>query len=204
MDFSSLAREPYERRGILNSEMALILVTCRELGIKVMIESGRARGQSTYILAKYLPDVIVHSVEARPGPDTEFGIARLAGMPNVALHTGDGGVLLPKLASASDLPTAILLDGPKGERAVNVLAECFAYPHVRVGFIHDMRRLDYGAPSPHRAAAVNRFPNAAFSDDGIADHLKWLDDASDGAPFGEAHERQYGSYGPTLAMVHNS
>ena len=48
----AIAAEPYEHRGILHSEMALIIHTCRRLSVEVVIESGRARGQSTYMLAK--------------------------------------------------------------------------------------------------------------------------------------------------------
>ena len=74
----AIAAEPYEARGILHSEMALIIEACRRHDIKVMIESGRARAQSTYILAKYLPDVEIHSIEGRNGPDQVFGIERVA------------------------------------------------------------------------------------------------------------------------------
>jgi hypothetical protein len=208
-EMESIASEPYEPRGILHSEMALIIHTCRRLGVRRVIESGRARGQSTYMLAKYLPDANIHSVELRDHPDEAIARDRLAPYPNVALYCGDGAVLLPEAARAFDShkgPTALLLDGPKGEAAVNILEECFRYPHVVVGFIHDMRRLDHGGPSPHRAVAVERLPDHRFSDDPrIVAASSWMDAGivAQGGPAGPAHEAEFGSYGPTIGVFLN-
>jgi hypothetical protein len=203
--FEALAQEPYEHRGILHSEMALILYLARRLGIERIIESGRARAQSTYLLAKYLPDVEIHSVEARGGLDSEFGAARVRGFPNVALYEGDGAELVPALAE-DPRPTAILCDGPKGAAAVAILDRCFQYPHVRVGFIHDMRRLDHGQPSPHRACAVERLPRHKFTDEpGYVAWTSWMDAEAvkAGGPCGPQHETEFGSYGPTLGAFFN-
>ena len=204
----ALAQEPYEHRGIIHSEMALIIHTCRRLRIEVVVESGRARGQSTYLLAKYLPDVAIHSVELRNGADEDFGGKRVAHLANLVLHSGDGRTLLPQIALASvPYRTAILCDGPKGAAAVAVIEECFEWPHVLVGFIHDMRKLDHGGPSPHRAAAVERFANARFSDDPLlVAGSSWLDAnvIAAGGPVGPAHEREFGSYGPTVGVFMNS
>jgi hypothetical protein len=203
---AAMAAEPYEARGILHSEMALIIHTCRRLGVREVIESGRARGQSTYMLAKYMPDVEVHSVELRNHPDEAVARERLAAFENVSLYNGDGADFLPWLAAKATGPTAILLDGPKGAAAVDILARCFEYPAVCAGFIHDMRRLDHGGPSPHRAAAVSRFANRAFSDDPrLVAGSSWMDAAiiAGGGPAGPAHEEVFGSYGPTLGVFFN-
>ena len=206
-ELEAIAAEPYEPRGILHSEMALIIHICRRLGIEVVIESGRARGQSTYMLAKYLPDQHIGSVELRDHPDEAIARERLSRFSNVALHNGDGCSYVPMLCSRSDRPTAILLDGPKGAAAVSILRRCFfQYPHVLVGFIHDMRRLDHGAPSPHRADAIARLPNHAFSDDPrIVSAASWMDATiiAAGGPAGPAHEAVFGSYGPTVGVFFN-
>jgi hypothetical protein len=188
--------------------MALIIETCRRLGIKHVVESGRARGQSTYMLAKYMPDVRIQSIELRDHPDEDFAKERLKDFRNVNLWSGDGAKWVPYLAEhqACGDPTAILCDGPKGAAAVDIIARCFELPHVRVGFVHDMRTLDHGGPSPHRAYAVERFPDAAFSDDPrIVDRTKWLDAnviAANG-PVGPEHEKEFGSYGPTVGIFVN-
>lgn len=203
----AIAAEPYEHRGILHSEMALIIHTARRLGIEVFIESGRARGQSTCLLSKYLPHVQIHSVEMRSDADAEYGWSRCVGLPNVRLHAGDGRHVVPHLAAAAaPKRTAILCDGPKGAAAVAIIEQCFAHPHVLVGFIHDMRKLDHGGPSPHRAAAITRLPRHAFSDDPrITSASAWMDQnvVAAGGPAGPAHEQEFGSYGPTVGIFVN-
>lgn len=205
LTLQQIAAEPYERRGILHSEMALIIETCQRLGVKAVVESGRARGQSTYMLAKYMPDVAVHSVELRDHPDEAFVRERLARFENVSLYCGDGNTLVPMIARQQTVCTAILCDGPKGAAAVNIIAKCFELPHVAAGFVHDMRKLDHGGPSPHRAYALERFPNARFSDDPKLDRLSWLDAnvAAAGGPCGPAHVAEFGSYGPTVGVFLN-
>jgi hypothetical protein len=205
----AIAAEPYERRGILHSEMALMIHICRTLGIEMVIESGRARGQSAYMLAKYLPAAEIHSVELRGSPDEDFARERLGGFANVALYSGDGRGSLPLLAlgEARGRPTAVLCDGPKGAAAVEVVEDCFRLAHVRVGFVHDMRRLDHGGPSPHRAAALKTFPRAKFSDEPeLVAATSWLDASilSAGGPCGPTHEAEFGSYGPTLGVFMNA
>lgn len=207
MDLDDLAREPYEHRGIIHSEMALILHVLHRLRIARVIESGRARAQSTWILARYLPHVDIHSVEMRDDEDARFGRERVGNLPNVTLYDGDGCELVPMLAWLDERPTAILLDGPKGAAAVSILEKCFRRPHVKVGFIHDMRRLDHGGPSPHRAAAIERLPRHLFSDaPELVAQFSWLDGPviAAGGPVGPEHEKQYGSYGPTVGIFLNS
>lgn len=205
-DLQAIAAEPYEHRGILHSEMAMIIHTCKRMGVEVVIESGRARGQSTYMLAKYLPEAHVHSVELRDHPDEAFARERLAPFKNVDLWTGDGREILPQIAESRAGPMAILCDGPKGKAAVDIIAKCFEWPHVRVGFVHDMRMLDHGGPSPHRAYAIEKFPDARFSDDPrLIARTAWLDAnvvAANG-PVGPAHEKEFGSYGPTVGIFVN-
>lgn len=208
-----LCREPYEPRGILNSEMALIIGLAKAYSIDLFIESGRARGQSTYLLAKYLPDVEIHSIERSRDNDAIYAERRVGHLPNVTLQYGDGCSIIPALVEENaSRRIAILLDGPKGEKAVDLLAHCAGSGSVKVGFIHDMRKLDHGQPSSYRSAAEKRFPKHAFSDDAdLVAALSWLD-----APVWAAGEitgwRPYhirktasqapyeftGSYGPTV------
>jgi hypothetical protein len=206
VDLQALAAEPYEARGILHSEVALIIEACRSLGIKRFIESGRARGQSTYMLAKYMPDVEVHSVEGRMTQDEHFARARLAMLDNVKLYMGDGEMLLPMIASESVAPTAVFCDGPKGVKAVKVVRECFSLPQVMLGFIHDMRKLDHTLPSPHRDCAITHLPYHEFSDDPrLVERLSWLDAVIPESEVtrGPAHLEKHGSYGPTIGAFLN-
>jgi len=206
INLARIAQEPYEHRGINHSEMAIIIETCLDLGIETFIESGRARAQSTYMLAKYLPHVEIHSIEMRDDPDAQFGRQRAAVWPNVRMHEGDAREVLPRLVQkAFPSKTAVLCDGPKGLPAIALIAGCFQSPHVKVGFIHDMRRLDHGQPSPFRAAAIEAFPNHRFSDEPeLLSRYGWLDDKirDAGGPAGPAHETEFGSPGPTVGVFH--
>ena len=204
--FRRVATEPYEHRGILHSELALIIFVARALGIERFVESGRARAQSTYILGKYLPDVEIHSVDARDGPDERYGRDRVLHMANIELYQGDGMELVPQIVDDDERQTAILLDGPKGHAALDLIETCFQRPHVRVGFIHDMRRLDHGEPSPYRAAAEARFEISKFSDDpALVAGTSWMDAnaLNAGGPCGQRHEAEFGSYGPTIGAFFN-
>jgi hypothetical protein len=207
-ELQAIAAEPYEARGIPHSEMALIIDICRRFGVRVFIESGRARGQSTYMLAKYLANVEIHSVDFRPGhPDDEFARDRLEGFDNVFLHNGDGAHALPVLVKAcAPRRTAVLCDGPKGLFAVGVVEKCFRHPHVVAGFIHDMRPIDHGRPSPYRAAAEAVFAGF-FSDhpDYIA-NTSWMDAkvVEANGPVGPKQQAEFGSYGPTVGVFINT
>jgi hypothetical protein len=207
-ELHAIAGEPYEGRGILHSEMALVIDTCRRLSISAVLESGRARAQSTYMLAKYLPDTLIASIEARPThPDSLFGKERVSAFENVQLFDGDGknGVV----ALIDQLPykrIAVLLDGPKGLAALELLDRCFRRAsNVVVGFIHDMRRKDHGVASPFRVAAEAIHPRAVFSDAPEYAPFAWMDNdiLAAGGPVGPAHEVEYGSYGPTIGVFLN-
>lgn len=208
IDLAAIAAEPYEARGIPHSEMALIISTCRDLGVEIFIESGRARGQSTYMLAKYLPGVTIYSIDARPNhPDEAFARERLKGFSNVTLYVGDGAQVLPRLVRQSERPTAVLCDGPKGLFAVAVVEKCLRHPHVVAGFIHDMRPIDHGVPSPYRAAAQAVFANARFSDDPeYVAATAWMDAkvVEANGPVGPEQQKMFGSYGPTVGVFVNT
>lgn len=202
----ALAAEPYEQRGILHSEMAFVIHAIKRAGVQFVIESGRHRAQSTVMLAKYLPEVTIVSIEARDNADVRYGIERCNAYPNIKLASGSAFDLLPMLAESATVPTAILMDGPKGEQACGLLRQCFdSNPQIRLGFIHDMRRLDHGGPSAHRACAERTFARNWFSDDPrLVRHLQWLDEKiAHIAPCGSRHEQEYGSYGPTVGVFYN-
>ena len=146
VDLEDLAEERFEPYGIYHREMARILAVCRLLGIDMAIESGRARGQSTYVLAKYLgaSRVETHSVEFSRDAHATFAEDRLSIFgKNLILHYGNSFELIPRLLrSAQGRRIAILIDGPQGRRAIDLLSECTkASQEVRVGFIHDLQRL---------------------------------------------------------------
>jgi len=100
-----------QHSGILPSEMLLFVSQCLERGVPHVIESGRLRGYSTEVLAKFKDFWHVTSIEKRPDRPTDQRLA--ARYKHVMLLCGDG-VRLVRDSLTSHPRSGILLDGPKG------------------------------------------------------------------------------------------
>ena len=206
-----LGLESYETRGVFNSEMAAILAVSTALDIDLFVESGRARGQSTRILAKYLAanGVELHSFERARNADTEHADRQLAGAPNTTLHFGDARLAIPALLAATGAKRiAVLIDGPKGRKALDLLdATRAANPNVIVGFVHDLSRREDGHPNYARRAAEADYPNGFFTDDedfvAATRHLdtdiSTVNQGTDWQPY-RMGGHDLGSYGPTVGI----
>mgnify|MGYP001765801914 CR=1 FL=1 len=206
-----LGTESYETRGVFNSEMAAILAVCHRLGIDMVVESGRARGQSTRILAKYLAStgVALHSFERARNADTEHADRQLAGAPNTTLHYGDARIAIPALlAGTTAKRIAVLIDGPKGRKALDLLdAARAANPAVVVGFVHDLSNREKGRPNYARRAAERDYPGAFFTDDEtyvaatrhLDANISVVNDGTTWEPY-RMGGLDIGSYGPTVGI----
>ena len=139
---------PFEIKGILNSEMLLFVSLAETLGVKHIIESGRARGQSTEVIARWLAESIsstrFDSIEF-DSESEDVAIAesriRASGYP-VNLHYGDAFELLPEIINIDDDKKIILIDGPKGVDAVILGLEALANSKVVAVCIHDVHKDD--------------------------------------------------------------
>ncbi len=219
----SLYYEPYSIRGILHSEMALVLGFCQKLDIEVVIESGRARAQSTYILCKYLPNTPIYSIEMRKpseykksrGYDIGLGIERVKHFDNLTLISEGASTAIPAaLKKMEGKRIALLIDGPKGSMALAHM-KC-ALPKIEVGFAHDFRKIQHdGVLLNCRLKAEEKFPTAWFTDDPeYVTATSWLDQecwSTHDKPKGWTRKPKYwapyhqkghftDSYGPTLAV----
>jgi predicted O-methyltransferase YrrM len=176
-----VAGMPYERKGILYSEMLFFCVCVRGMRPRRILESGRARGQSTLLLALCFPDIPIISFEYdADSPDVPVAAARLKPFANVELRFGDATRLLPQLAVEGDV---VLIDGPKGFRSIRLALSLLAQGRVSMVFLHDMTRgtlerrfLEAHVPGTlysdePQFAAVARHLDAAASD--IPDALAW-------------------------------
>ncbi|MDO8558255.1 MAG: hypothetical protein Q7S09_03660 [bacterium] len=157
-EFSHMvATVPYERKGILNSELLFFISSLPEPFTGRVFESGRARAQSTLILSLALPNSHIFSVELdERSPDIPVAAARLQGRNNVTLLFGDSRILLPKLAKEGDI---VLIDGPKMFRAVRLAINMLRMARPLAVFIHDV-----SIETPERAFLNRFFPEALFSD----------------------------------------
>ncbi len=196
---------PIEPRGMLNSEAALFAGLCRVMGVDSIIESGRARGQSTVVLAQLLPGTVIHSVEMLDDDDSRFGAARVQKFPNVRLHNGTAHEICPRILESTTGTVALVIDGPKGEEAVRLAQHLIArYPQIALVGIHDMHRSDTtarGLPNISRHHFAHAFDRFIFSDhpDLIAEFTD-LDAGSGHTPFTKG-PWSLGSYGPTLGCA---
>ena len=126
---------PYERKGILFSEMLFLQATATPVKPKKILESGRARGQSTYMLCMCFPDAKIISVEYDPhSPDVPIANNRLQKFDNLELLFGDSRDILPKYLQSGDV---VVIDGPKGFRAVKLALRLLRDNKPALVFIHD-------------------------------------------------------------------
>lgn len=170
-EFRALVRGiSYERKGILNSEMFFLWLCAQSVRPKRILESGRARGQSTLILSRCFPESEIISVEYDPSsPDVAVAADRLKSESNVSLLFGDATRMLPKLAQPGDIA---LIDGPKGFRGVRLALALLASGKVTQVFVHDA-----GPETAERIFIERHYPIARYSDEpGIVEVSHVLDD----------------------------
>ena len=126
---------PYEAKGVLNSEMLFLISAVGEHVPARIVESGRARGQSTHILALAFPGAEIVSVERDPSsPDASVAAARCGELPNVSLLFGDSNVELPERVETGDI---VVIDGPKGWHALRLALDLLESRRPAAVFVHD-------------------------------------------------------------------
>ena len=170
--------------GIWESEMFLFYAAVKPFGPKQILESGRARGKSTLILARCFPDTRIVSVEyERESENAPAAEAKLKKESNVELLYGDSREILPQRLQAGD---AVLIDGPKDFRALKLAIDLLRTGKPCAVFVHD-----FPPNSPHRKFAERNFPNAFFGDDPLFSTFQGLDVERDPRPH---PQRRYGVF----------
>ena len=193
-----VARVPYERKGILYSEMFFFQVCVSHARPRRILESGRARGQSTLLLAVVFPELPVISIEHDPdSPDVPVAQERLRSCRNVELRFGDATRLLPALAQAGDVA---LIDGPKGFRGLRLALRLLAEGRARMIFLHDV-----GRDTPERRFLEKYLPGTLYSDDPRFARIAHVLDAAASGDIPLGHQWETGGaplgYGYTLACL---
>ena len=152
----------FDEKGILPSEMFFLLSAVAPLvpsGTPTrIVESGRARGQSTLLMALCLPEAEIVSVELAGGTlDAELAEKKLARFDNVELLFGDSRRLPPELTRPGDV---VVIDGPKGHRAVKLALATLGRCRPAAVFIHDCYQ-----GSEERRLLDKWVPGCLYSDD---------------------------------------
>lgn len=195
---------PYEEKGVFFSEMLFLLASAGKGYDGLVLESGRARGQSTFVLGTVFPRAKIVSIEFdRDSPDVPIAAERLKRFDNVELLFGDSRKLLfDRLQPGS----VVVIDGPKGFRALRLSLQLLRTGKVKMVFIHDVYK---GIPT--RAFLDRYLPTTIYSDQAdFVERFKHLDDccwdgfAKDAVM--EWHpptlrESDPRSYGPTFACL---
>jgi predicted O-methyltransferase YrrM len=180
-EFSRLvAGISYERKGILNSEMFFLWLCAQSVQPRRILESGRARGQSTLILARCFPESEIISVEHdSASPDVEVAAERLRGEANVKLLFGDATRLLVDVAQAGDVA---LIDGPKGFRGVRFALSLLSTRRLPLVFVHDA-----GPGTAERRFFEREMTSARYSDEPELVRYSHVLDDEDAAEIPLAH-----------------
>src|SRR5437773_1580191 len=154
---SRVAGIPYERKGILYSEMFFLYLCAQAAKPTRIFESGRARGQSTLLLSAIFPDLDVVSIESdADSPDVQVAQERLRGRDKVSMRFGDATRILPAEVRKGDV---VLIDGPKGFRGLRLALRLLAPGRVTQVFIHDC-----GLGTEERAFLDAHLRGALYSD----------------------------------------
>jgi hypothetical protein len=148
----------YERKGILFEEAFFVYASLGDAPPPRILESGRARGQSTLMLARCFPSSQILSIEYDPNSeDVPVAEKRLSGESNVELLFGDARERIPALLQDGD---AVMIDGPKEHRALSLAFDVLGTGKCPVVFVHDCYK-----GSPIRALIEKLYPSALYSDD---------------------------------------
>lgn len=155
--------------------MFLFYAAVKPFAPKQILESGRARGKSTLILARCFPESRIISVEyERQSENAPAAEAKLKSESNVELLYGDSREILPQRLRSGD---AILIDGPKDFRALKLAINLLRTGKPCAVFIHD-----FPPDSPQRKLVERNFSNAFFGDDPLFQRFQNLDSARDPRP----------------------
>jgi predicted O-methyltransferase YrrM len=194
-EFEQLIRDvPYERKGIPFSEMFFLYASASSCGPGQILESGRGRGQSTYLLALCFPRTPIVSIELDPrSPDVPIAEARLKGFSNVSLQFGDATRMLPQLARPGDV---VLIDGPKGFGALRLALRLLRMRKPAMVFVHDCSK-----GTAEREFLAKHIPGAFYSDHSafVEAYARLDEHCRDAGDLGSG--KVWSSYGPTLACI---
>ncbi len=170
--------------GIWESEMFLFYAAVCPYAPKQILESGRARGKSTLILARCFPHARIVSVEFDSRSENAAAAeGKLKPYRNVEILYGDSREILPQRLQAGD---AVLIDGPKDFRALKLGLQLLQTGKPCAVFIHD-----FPPDSPWRKFVERNWPDAFFGDDPLFERIQSLDDERD--PRGNP-PRRYGIF----------
>ena len=148
----------HAHKGIRRSELFFFYALVAPRDPARIIESGRARAQSTLVLSHLFPQTTIISLESdAASPDVAVAAERLRDCANVKCRFGDSLQLLPELVEPGDV---VLIDGPKDFRALKLALRLLGSGKPSAVFVHDL-----WLGSPARQFVDSCLPSALLSDE---------------------------------------
>lgn len=183
------------KKGIRRSELFFFYALVAPRNPARIIESGRARGQSTLVLSRLFPRAVIVSLESDANsPDVDVAAERLRGCGNVECLFGDSLRLLPELVEMGDV---VLIDGPKDFRALKLALGLLSSGQPSAVFVHDL-----WLGSPARRFVDRSLRSALLSDEpGWVDRSAMLDSSKPAPPLASLGKTF--AYGATLGCFEN-
>ncbi len=156
----------YRPSGILPSEALIFCCLAQSQCVEEAIESGRRFGYSTDCFASVFPlGVVSVDSQSESHGDTDARLKKRHGS-GVMLIKDDGAIRIPQLAACHAGHIAVLLDGPKGPAALDVVDKII--DKVVFAAIHDLsQRCETpggSQPNASRAMARRLYPDVLFTD----------------------------------------
>ena len=152
--------------------MFLFFSSVQPYAPRQILESGRARGKSTLILARCFPNARIVSVELERGSDNALAAeGKLNRCENVELLYGDSRQILPDRLQSGD---AVLIDGPKDFRGIELALQLLRTRKPCAVFVHD-----FPPASSWRKFVERQWPTAFFGDDPLFARNRALDHGRD-------------------------
>ncbi|MBA3543233.1 MAG: hypothetical protein H0T83_02150 [Chthoniobacterales bacterium] len=174
-------------KGIRRSELFFFYALVEPWRPLRIVESGRARAQSTLVLAHLFPSIPVVSLESdAKSPDAAVAAERLRDFRNVDCRFGDSLILLPQIVQSGDV---VLIDGPKDFRALKLAFHLLGTGKPAAVFVHDL-----WLGSPARRFVDRHLPFALLSDESHwVERYAALDSSKQAAPAPAGARRAYGA-----------
>ena len=124
----------YEKDGIFPTEILSFIAMCKKLDINLIIESGIKYGYSTSMLNKYYTSDII-SIDILLFNQTKERFKNT----NVKLIEGDSSKIIQDIVNDNkNKNIACLIDGPKGQFAINICNNILKNNNVLLCGIHDV------------------------------------------------------------------
>lgn len=190
-----------ERKGVWPSEAVQMAKVFSALNTKTLIESGRARAESTYRLARMCDSMKIISIDSdTESSDAIFGKTRVANLTNVEVLDGDSEKLLSDLVKRSNDDVALFIDGPKGKNAIRLSKRLVSrYKNISVIVFHDMHHDFMGKSNDSRHELDTTFDLVWFGDALTNNSYSRMDERT--SEKNNWTQRGKGSRSPTVAFV---